>query len=361
VEKSDTRKPTMYSRRQRSTRNASAAANPNVGTTARTTRGRTNKAKHPRRGGGNPDTARVRASIERQPVVPWIRVMRPPALHLRRTFLVEKWVRPSDLTSAERKVYDEQQKEKEEGKQRQLIWQQRRREEEEKQKERERQQQEQQQRQQKEQQEKDRLLVTAAGEAATAPGQDGENGKTKEPKTEEGKGDTTNPGVKPGDGAPSVTVPTEAAVTTMASAIPAAVQNETGDSAMTQAAPGVTGGSEDAPTPTPALPTPTTQAVPDQRTQPLVQQNEETSSSIPPMPKAAPAAAAHFGIPELQQPRSSQKNESDSTDGHNENPSKPINDSSLPTPISTEVQQQQTDAVITSPSTEPLTKKQRIE
>ena len=109
----------MYSRRQRSTRTATATTNANAGTNARTTRGRTNKAKHPRRGGGNPDADRVRASIEQGPVVPWIKVMRPPALHLRRTFLVEKWVRPSDLTPTEREVYDAEQREKEEERQRQ--------------------------------------------------------------------------------------------------------------------------------------------------------------------------------------------------------------------------------------------------
>lgn len=121
----------MYSRRQRSTRNAAATTNANANANARTTRGRTSKAKNPRRGGGNPDTARVRASIERAPVVPWIKVLRPPSLHLRRTFLVEKWVRPSDLTAKEREVYDEKQKEKKEDQQRLLKWQQQKREQEE--------------------------------------------------------------------------------------------------------------------------------------------------------------------------------------------------------------------------------------
>ena len=131
------RQQAMYSRRQRSTRNAAATTNANTSANARTTRGRTNKAKHPRRGGGNPDTARVRASIERSPVVPWVKVMRPPAFHLRRTFFVEKWVRPSDLTATERKVYDVEQKEKEEERHRLLKWQQQKREQEEKEKERE--------------------------------------------------------------------------------------------------------------------------------------------------------------------------------------------------------------------------------
>ena len=126
----------MYSRRQRSTRNTAATTGAHANTNARTTRGRTSKAKHPRRGGGNPDTARIRASIERAPVVPWVKVMRPPSLHLRRTFLVEKWVRPSDLTVKEREVYDEKRKEKEKEHQRLLKWQQQKREQEEKEKER---------------------------------------------------------------------------------------------------------------------------------------------------------------------------------------------------------------------------------
>jgi len=125
----------MYSRRQRSTRNAAVATNANANTNARTTRGRHNKAKNPRRGAGNPDTARVRASVEAPPVVPWIKVMRPPALHLRRTFLVEKWVRPSDLTAAEREVYDAEQKVKEEERQRRLRLQQEKRDQEAKEKE----------------------------------------------------------------------------------------------------------------------------------------------------------------------------------------------------------------------------------
>lgn len=126
----------MYSRRQRSSRNAAATTSANTQSNGRTTRGRTSKAKHPRRGGGNPDTARLRASIERAPVVPWVKVMRPPSLHLRRTFLVEKWVRPSDLSAREREVYDENQKEKEKEHQRFLNWQQQKREQDEKEKER---------------------------------------------------------------------------------------------------------------------------------------------------------------------------------------------------------------------------------
>ena len=78
--------------------------------------------------------AGVRASIERQPVIPWVKVKRPPALHLHRTFAVEKWVRPSDLTVRERKIYDEGQRQKEEGRRRLLNLEQQRREEREKEK-----------------------------------------------------------------------------------------------------------------------------------------------------------------------------------------------------------------------------------
>lgn len=152
----------MYSRRQRSTRNAAVAAT-NANANARTTRGRTSKAKHPRRGGGNPDTARIRASIERPPVVPWVKVMRPPALHLRRTFLVEKWVKPSDLTEDERQVYELEQKKKEEERQRLLRLQQQKREEEEREKEKAEQ-------EKREQEEKEKLQAAAAAQAALAQG-----------------------------------------------------------------------------------------------------------------------------------------------------------------------------------------------
>ncbi len=147
----------MYSRRQRSTRNAAVAAtNANANVNARTTRGRTSKAKHPRRGGGNPDTARIRASIERPPVVPWVKVMRPPALHLRRTFLVEKWVKPSDLTEDEKQAYEMEQQKKEEERQRLLKWQQQKREEEEKEKA---------EQEKREQEEKRKLQAAAAAQA----------------------------------------------------------------------------------------------------------------------------------------------------------------------------------------------------
>ena len=160
----------MYSRRQRSTRNAAATTNANAAANARTTRGRTNKAKHPRRGGGNPDTARVRASIGMPAVVPWVKVLRPPALHLRRTFLVEKWVRPSDLTAAERGVYDAEQKEKEEERQRRMVLklQQQKREQEEKEKARNEQQQREREQKETETEKERSLLAAAAATAAVA-------------------------------------------------------------------------------------------------------------------------------------------------------------------------------------------------
>lgn len=190
----------MYSRRQRSTRNAAVATNTSANN-ARTTRGRTNKAKHPRRGGGNPDTARVRASIERPPVVPWIKVMRPPALHLRRTFLVEKWVRPSDLTEEERGIYEAEQKKKEEERQRMLKLQQQKREQEQKEKEREEQ-------QQREQKEKERLQLAATAAAAR---QERENAKPVE--TKGGEQGNDNSATKLVSVTPAAIVSTAAAVT----------------------------------------------------------------------------------------------------------------------------------------------------
>mmetsp|Transcript_4681 Transcript_4681/g.13498 ORF Transcript_4681/g.13498 Transcript_4681/m.13498 type:complete len:350 (-) Transcript_4681:901-1950(-) len=159
----------MYSRRSRSTRNASAtAAGTGSATTGRTTRGRSQKAKNPRRGGagGNPDTARVRASIERPPVVPWIRVMRPPAPHLRnrKTFLVEKWVRPSDLKEEERIVFEKERAEHAEETQQWARLQQERRE----QKERERIEKEKQDKERQEKEKEKALAEAAAAEAATA-------------------------------------------------------------------------------------------------------------------------------------------------------------------------------------------------
>ena len=186
----------MYSRRQRSTRNAAATTNAGPSANGRTTRGRTSKAKHPRRGGGNPDTARVRASIEKPPVIPWVKVMRPPALHLRRTFLVEKWVRPSDLTEKEREIYEAGQKKKEDERQRLLKWQQQKREQEKKEKA---------EQEKREREEKDRLQAAAAQAAAQATAQGGENAKPLELK--EGQGNQLSASAKLVPDATTTTAP----------------------------------------------------------------------------------------------------------------------------------------------------------
>ncbi len=266
----------MYSRRQRSTRNAAVATNASANTNARTTRGRTNKAKHPRRGGGNPDTARVRASIERPPVVPWIKVMRPPALHLRRTFLVEKWVRPSDLTEAEREVYDAEQKEKEEERQRMLKWQQQKREQEAREKEREEQ-------EHREQKEKERAELAAA---TTAANQGGETDKTVETKAEQSKDNSATASVS---ATPAVVVPTTAAASN--DAIAAKTGAETSEAATTVAPMKVESAQARCPSvevegvPTPA-PTPTPPATMDSGQAPSEQVQTSLTETKPTAPLA---------------------------------------------------------------------------
>lgn len=330
----------MYSRRQRSTRNAAATTNASASANARTTRGRTNKAKHPRRGGGNPDTARVRASIERPPVVPWVKVMRPPALHLRRTFLVEKWVRPSDLTAAEREVYDAKQKEKEEERQRQLKWQQQKREQEQKEKAEE---------EQRVKEEKERAMATAAAEAAAAAEHNGENAKT----AEESKRDQENATAKVVSDTPTndLTEPKSdidqpvAETAASALALEQTTQESSGD-----------GGAQDvsvsAPAPTPLMHS--AQGLSEQT------QNQPASSIAP----ETDPIKTDTNLPETKQ-ELSQNNGSESKEGPQANSSTPANLSVSQTSKEEPQQDQQqlsvSNASEVSEPSEPSAKKLRVE
>ena len=85
----------MHSRR--STRAARSTATTPSSRRERTTRGAKNRSRR----GADPHVERIRASTESGPVRKWVKVMRPPAPHIR--FRVEKWVLVTDLTEEERK------------------------------------------------------------------------------------------------------------------------------------------------------------------------------------------------------------------------------------------------------------------
>jgi len=346
----------MYSRRQRSTRNAAATTNTNTSANARTTRGRTNKAKHPRRGGGNPDTARVRASIERSPVVPWVKVMRPPAFHLRRTFFVEKWVRPSDLTATERKVYDAEQKEKEEERHRLLKWQQQKREQEEMEKERE----EDQQRKLKEKEES--LIRTAR------TGHGGENAKRMESKGEEQNDENSASKLISGTPTPIVLTIT---TTRMASTLATAIASTATSKVPTDTTSDGIGQSEAAQVVVPTLELEQTQAplrvsgaedVPTlttSKTRVSLMKNVENKTSSPLAPDTITVVNTDQDLQEQIQALP-QKNGSDSKEAPRKDSSTTVNRSEKITPK--EVQQQEpSDAEDTSLAAEPLTKKLRVE
>ena len=284
-------------------------------------------------------------------------------MHLRLTFLVEKWVRPSDLTEGERGVYETEQKRKEEERQQRLKLQQQRREQEEREKERE-------EEQKCEKKEKEHSLLAAAAAAE----QGGKNVKSAELKGEESAAKLVSN--TPSMILPTATVPT--ATTKTNDIITARTETDrsevaTGMSSLefeqTQTL-SQGGGEEDTSNPAPPPPGPTS---PMDKAQGLLEQTQDSLTGSKRATQLAPDTTkplnAHQNMPE-QKDASPKSNKFVSREVAPVYSSISVNPSVMKPPAEESLQQQQQqqqqkqklpgDGDI-SVSTEPLAKKPRVE